>query len=158
MENKDREYTNDEITVFWKPELCIHATTCYKELIEVFNPRNRPWVNMNGAPTDRIIEIVNKCPTQALSYKYNNELVESKANSPEQKNDKTDVETTVEPITEVKAMKNGPLLIKGPVKIIDSEGKDVKSMKITSLCRCGSSYSMPYCDGTHRKIGFSDNN
>jgi uncharacterized Fe-S cluster protein YjdI len=38
METKDREYTNGEITVIWKPSKCIHVTTCYRELIEVFIP------------------------------------------------------------------------------------------------------------------------
>jgi uncharacterized Fe-S cluster protein YjdI len=36
-------------------------THCYKELIEVFNPDKRPWVNMKGAPTDEIIEVVDMC-------------------------------------------------------------------------------------------------
>jgi uncharacterized Fe-S cluster protein YjdI len=61
-------YTNDHVTVIWKPEVCIHSKNCWKGLITVFNPQVRPWINMNGASTDRIIEQVKKCPSGALSY------------------------------------------------------------------------------------------
>ena len=73
---RNRQYTNGEITVFWIPTKCIHATTCFRELIEVFNPGRRPWVIMDGAPTRRITEVVNKCPTQAIIWKYNKDLTE----------------------------------------------------------------------------------
>lgn len=147
MDSKNRDYTNGEITVYWRPAKCIHATTCYKELIEVFNPRNRPWVNMQGASTERIIEVVNKCPTQALFYKWNKDIKEG-----EPVEEKTKPEEVKR--TEVKIMKDGPLIIRGNFKILDEQGNELKSMKLTSLCRCGNSNKMPYCDGSHRKIGF----
>ena len=50
-EKNDRDYSNGEITVFWRPAKCTHVTTCFNELIEVFDPSKRPWVNMNGAST-----------------------------------------------------------------------------------------------------------
>ena len=144
MDSKNRDYTNGEITVFWRPAKCIHATTCYKELIEVFNPRNRPWVNMQGAPTERIIEVVNKCPTQALYYKWNKDIKEGGDTEVQEKKEEAKK-------TELKLMKDGPLIIKGNFKIFDEE---LKTMKLTSLCRCGHSKKMPYCDGTHRQVGF----
>lgn len=50
---------------------------------------------------------------------------------------------------------NGPLLIRGPVTLIDPEGNqlEVKSKNI-ALCRCGGSANKPFCDGTHNRIGF----
>ena len=38
MSQETHQYTNNEITVIWKPNVCIH-TTCCKRLIEVFNPK-----------------------------------------------------------------------------------------------------------------------
>ncbi len=148
----NREYTNGEITVFWKPLKCIHVTTCYRELIEVFNPRNRPWVDMNGASTDEIIRVVNLCPTGALSFKYNDDKKSEEAETGSIKPESTEV--IIEPETEVKVMKDGPLVIKGKFSIKSSTGGTLKQMKIASFCRCGHSKKMPFCDGTHRKINF----
>jgi len=147
MDKNDREYTNGEITVFWRPAKCIHATTCYRELIEVFNPRKRPWVNMKGAPTEEIIRVVKLCPTQALSFKYNKDLTDSEKN-------KSKANTDTHEIPELRVMEDGPLVFNGNFTIIGIDGQPLKPMKIYSLCRCGASNNMPYCDGTHRKTGF----
>jgi uncharacterized Fe-S cluster protein YjdI len=71
MAQKTFTYSNGEITVVWKPEICQHSTLCWKGLIEVFNPKERPWVKIDGATTERIIEQVKKCPSGALSFFYN---------------------------------------------------------------------------------------
>ena len=69
MSEKQIEYSNDEITVVWKSNLCQHSANCVNGLPKVFNPNSQPWVNMEGANTKRIISQVNKCPSGALSYK-----------------------------------------------------------------------------------------
>jgi len=146
MENKDRDYSNEDITVHWKPGKCIHVTTCYKELIEVFNPRNRPWINMKGAPTKRIIEVVKKCPTAALTYSWNDKSKQEELKEKEKKTKKT----------EVKIMRDGPIVVMGDFEITGPQGQTYNKMKMSSFCRCGSSDNMPFCDGTHRKVNFSD--
>jgi uncharacterized Fe-S cluster protein YjdI len=65
---KTLTYNNEEITVVWKPHLCTHSTNCWKGLISVFNPKERPWIKMDGASTQEIISQVEKCPSGALSY------------------------------------------------------------------------------------------
>lgn len=64
-----KEYTNGEVTVICQPHMCTHSTKCWKGLLPVFNPKNRPWVDMNGASSERIVEQVNQCPSGALSMK-----------------------------------------------------------------------------------------
>jgi len=143
MDKIAKKYTNGEITVFWQPRKCIHATTCYRELIDVFNPRKRPWVNMDGASTKEIIRVVKLCPTQALSYKHNKDMI---AGMPEENQENN---------AEVRVMEDGPLVLTGNFNIYDPEGKELKRLKVTSLCRCGASHDLPYCDGTHRKTGYT---
>lgn len=50
---------------------------------------------------------------------------------------------------------NGPLVINGPVTVLDSGGDDRCSGSKTALCRCGASANKPFCDGAHSKIGFN---
>jgi CDGSH-type Zn-finger protein len=50
---------------------------------------------------------------------------------------------------------NGPYLVKGPVHLIDAEGKEFTVTGDTiALCRCGHSANKPFCDGTHGRMGF----
>ena len=161
MSDNDRKYSNREITVYWTPSKCIHATTCFRELIEVFNPRKRPWVNMHGAPTSRIIEVVDKCPTQAIAWKYNKDLKPSELSGDNDHGEEITPEDVFTAQSDelvgganISIMKNGPLLVDGDFRVIGTDGNELKTMIITSFCRCGHSRAQPYCDGTHRKIGF----
>ena len=156
---RNRQYTNGDITVFWIPAKCIHATTCFRDLIEVFNPGRRPWVNMEGAPTRKIMEVVNKCPTQALVWKNNEELTEEELKA--QRHVKTGEETPrslskPDETTSIRIMRDGPIVVEGKFTILGSDDQELKPTTMTSFCRCGASRNMPYCDGTHRKIDFRD--
>ena len=56
---------------------------------------------------------------------------------------------------EVHLATNGPLRLRGNFEIISSDSKSIFRGSKASLCRCGGSNNKPFCDGTHRKIGFS---
>ena len=71
MSKESIKYTNGEVTVVWKPNLCIHSGNCARGLQEVFKPREKPWIKMDGATSERIMEQVKKCPSGALSYFIN---------------------------------------------------------------------------------------
>lgn len=59
-------------------------------------------------------------------------------------------------LLEVIPMKDGPLEVRGAVEILSGTGRTVARTKHCLLCRCGSSKSKPYCDGTHTLVGFTD--
>jgi len=71
MEDITKRYENGEVTVIWQPHLCIHSANCAKGLPQVFDPKQKPWINMQGANTETIINQVEKCPSGALSYQLN---------------------------------------------------------------------------------------
>jgi uncharacterized Fe-S cluster protein YjdI len=65
-------YSNDDITIVWKPKMCIHAGECVKTLPEVYKPREKPWISIENASTEELKSQIGKCPSGALSY-YKNE-------------------------------------------------------------------------------------
>lgn len=51
---------------------------------------------------------------------------------------------------------NGPLLVTGPITLVDADGAafDLGEKESIALCRCGASSNKPFCDGTHKSCGF----
>jgi uncharacterized Fe-S cluster protein YjdI len=134
-----KEYSNEDITVTWDQDKCIHAKECVKNLPRVFTPEKMPWVNIKGASSEEIMSTIDRCPSGALTYKRIGSAADAQ-----------------KPFAEIKVMKNGPLLVEGCCTLKDMEGKVAASHGPFALCRCGGSKNKPFCDGTHVKIGFDD--
>jgi CDGSH iron-sulfur domain-containing protein 3 len=49
---------------------------------------------------------------------------------------------------------HGSLKVNGKVTIIKEDGTEVEKEGLFSLCRCGATKDRPFCDGSHRDIGF----
>jgi CDGSH-type Zn-finger protein/uncharacterized Fe-S cluster protein YjdI len=49
---------------------------------------------------------------------------------------------------------DGPLVVSGNLEICCGTGRTINRVTATRLCRCGGSANKPFCDGTHRRIGF----
>ena len=57
------------------------------------------------------------------------------------------------PVT-VTPQPNGPLKVSGAMEIVSGTGRTINRTTTAALCRCGASANKPYCDGSHKKIGF----
>jgi CDGSH-type Zn-finger protein len=57
--------------------------------------------------------------------------------------------------TKITPYRNGPYLVRGPFAIVDQDGNEIEiKRRVVALCRCGRSQIRPFCDGTHKAIGF----
>ena len=140
-----KRYSNGEITVVWKPDLCAHSTICFQGLPSVFDPRERPWVRIGGATTDAIVRQVDACPSGALSWERQPTAAASPAVVEAAPSD---------PVVQVLARPNGPLVVHAALAVTLPDGTVVERAKVTSFCRCGHSANKPFCDGSHARVGF----
>jgi uncharacterized Fe-S cluster protein YjdI/CDGSH-type Zn-finger protein len=134
----ERVYQNGDIAVLWEPKLCIHAGYCFRGAPEVFQPESRPWVKVDEATADKIAEVVMTCPTGALHF----ERLDGGPQEP------LPSETTID------ARPNGPLYMRGTIRITGTGGQLIREDTRVALCRCGHSENKPFCDGSHRRVGF----
>lgn len=133
-----RVYANETIEVHWEPKLCIHTRNCVRSLPQVFDPDARPWVIVDAASADHVAEAVLTCPTGALHFRRLDDGPQETASEP----------PAVEP------RPNGPLFVRGRMRIVDPDGRLIREDTRVALCRCGASGNKPFCDGSHRRIGF----
>ena len=133
-----RTYESGDLQVLWDSRRCTHVAECIRALPRVFNPLAKPWVRMDAASADAIVEAVERCPTGALRY--------VRKNGPDEL---PGVPSTVVPIP------NGPLVLRGDLHVATPEGETIAHETRLALCRCGASENKPFCDNTHRRIGFT---
>lgn len=133
-----KEYTKEDLTVFWELKKCIHSANCVNGLKSVFNPDQKPWIQLEHAEKEVIKSQIDKCPSGALSYKMSGEVEKDRPHT-----------------TSCEVVENGPLLVHGSIEVKLKDGTLEQKQKSTAFCRCGASSNKPYCDGTHNKTGFS---
>src|SRR5437899_7214267 len=98
----------------------------------------RPWIDLSQADADEVAESVMSCPTGALHFR---------------RLDGGEEEPLASEVS-VYARPNGPLFLSGRVRIVGQDGTLLREDTRVALCRCGQSGNKPFCDGTHRKVGF----
>jgi CDGSH-type Zn-finger protein/uncharacterized Fe-S cluster protein YjdI len=138
MEKQIRNYTGEKIDVSYEAGRCIHVAECIKRLHAVFDTSRRPWVLPDAASPDSVAATVVACPSGALHY---------------ERKDGGEAETVQQENT-IRLSRNGPLYIRGDFTIVNGAGELVVSDTRAALCRCGGSANKPFCDNTHKAIGF----
>lgn len=142
-----KEYQNQDIIVYWYPQLCSHAGKCWDELPKVFKPEERPWIDLSASTAEELIRTIDKCPSRALKYS----LPEGSSVDPSLAKGPGSIDYRIDPAAAIKirVIRDGPLLVEGPTRIFDSSGNLINESDRFVLCRCGKTLNSPFCDGSH---------
>jgi len=139
LENKSDEYTGEKITIYDNRSICAHAGVCTDNLAQVFRMKQEPWIDPDAAEVDKIIEVVNNCPSGALSYKLSGGEIVKQQNEPA-----------------IFIAPNGPYVVSGCPDLENANWRESASQQQYTLCRCGASKNKPYCDGSHWSVEFKN--
>jgi CDGSH-type Zn-finger protein/uncharacterized Fe-S cluster protein YjdI len=133
-------YRGENIEISYDVARCIHAAECVKRLPAVFDPKRKPWIDADAAGVEEVANTVQACPTGALGY---------------QRLDGGPAEGRPSENT-VSVSADGPLYLRGHIKVIDGSGNPIDERYRLALCRCGESKTKPVCDGSHEGCHFED--
>lgn len=133
-----KKYTHDDVTVIWKPGLCIHSGNCVRALPNVFKPKEKPWVQPEGSTGKDLISAIKKCPSGALTYETSNT------------SNTTETMEDIPKNVKVTLIDNGPAIVMESCEITHPDGNTETRERRASFCRCTKSANFPYCDGSHK--------
>lgn len=68
--SSSKEYSNGEVVITWQPEKCTHSGKCVMGLPKVFKPKSKPWIEIENATSEELVNQVKKCPSGALGYYF----------------------------------------------------------------------------------------
>lgn len=125
-----RTYSGNTLTISFDMKRCIHARNCFLKLPQVFDPARKPWVDPDAAPTEEIAAMIRTCPSGALTFST------------------PDAHETPPGINRAQVLENGPNALHGNLSV---KGQN---MIRATLCRCGKSKNMPFCDASHADENF----
>lgn len=133
-------YPGQRIDVDWDGRLCIHIGECGRAHGDLFVANRQPWCQPDKVAVEAVVEVVQRCPTGALTYR-------AKSGAGEE---------TPAPENEATVAYNGPLFVRGE---LDLQGApdDMPGVRFrAAFCRCGQSKRKPFCDNSHETTGFRD--
>ena len=127
IEGKDIDITFDGLR-------CIHSRRCVLGAPQVFRA-NTPgaWIYPDAMAVDGLVRIAYACPSGAIRYQRKDGGAAEEA----------------PPVNVAELRENGPYAFRADLKL-----GDVEVGFRATLCRCGASQRKPFCDGSHKTIGF----
>jgi len=143
LRNTPLDYVGDvegrTVTISYTPVLCTHAARCQAGAAAVFDPTRKPWIAPGEGRLDEILAVVAACPSGALRVAVGDEAPRHIATEE----------------TRIEIEKDGPFHVRNVALKAEFNGAGASRAKY-SLCRCGLSKNKPFCDGSHRDAGWSD--
>jgi CDGSH-type Zn-finger protein len=135
----DREttFTGQRIAVGDDHSLCVHSGFCGNRITNIWKMLKDPD---DSVVRGQIMAMVEKCPSGTLTFalEADGEVVEPDLPK------------------EIAVIPDGPLWVSGGIPVERRDGQPLETRNRMTLCRCGASSNKPFCDGTHKEIGFTD--
>jgi CDGSH-type Zn-finger protein/uncharacterized Fe-S cluster protein YjdI len=121
--------------LLFETKRCIHARFCVTGAPDVFLA-NTPgeWLHPDAMEVERIVEVAHACPSGAIQYNRTDGAHDEPA----------------PPVNLASIRESGPYAVRGQLEL-DGEPIGFRA----TLCRCGASKNKPFCDSSHREIGFN---
>lgn len=131
-------WEGEGVVLYDDGSLCTHAGFCT-------NLRTSVWTLAEEASDPRsreeFVGMVHRCPSGRLSFAESGDL-----------------EATVEPPLQpsIGVEPDASYWVRGGIPVVSEDGTTYEVRNRQTLCRCGRSRNKPFCDGTHKPVGFSD--
>jgi CDGSH-type Zn-finger protein/uncharacterized Fe-S cluster protein YjdI len=123
------------MTLVFEGKRCIHSRMCVTGAPDVFLANTKgPWIHPDAMDAEQLVAVAHACPSGAIRYRR-------KDGRPDE---------TPPPVNLAAVRESGPYAVRGMVQL---DGVDA-GYRVT-LCRCGASGNKPFCDGSHKYIGFN---
>jgi hypothetical protein len=132
MERKGKAYRGEGLVVYYDPRLCIHAAECVRGL-PMTDRDAKPWIRRC---------VGRRCGARDGAL-------------PHRRLHAASLDGILKPRgTGRRVIPDGPLYIRSQVQVRTVAGALVRADTRMALCRCGASGNKPFCDNSHRAVGF----
>ena len=122
--------------------LCMHAAFCVgrEERIPAMMARTG-----DSYVRAHVMALIERCPSGSYTFALDDSSADVEPHLP-----------IAIGVTEEEKGLAGALWVTGGIPIERADGQPCETRNRVTLCRCGQSENKPFCDGTHRKIGFRE--